>query len=432
MAKALDNSAAYFARAKSISPGGVHSPVRAFTHVDADPIFIESASGSTLHDVDGNHYLDFCMAFGPLILGHNHSAVNAAAHAAINDGWSFGTAERYSLELAEFITQRIKWVESIRFVNSGTEAVMSALRLARAATGRTRVLKFSGCYHGHVDAMLVKAGSGMATRAESAGIPEATLENTVVAPLDDAARVEQIFATQGDALAAVIIEPVPANYGLLPQRQEFLELLARLCNQHGVLLIFDEVITGFRLSFGGAAEHFNVWPDIVTWGKIIGGGFPVGAYAASTDLMQRVAPLGDVYQAGTLSANPLAMRAGLATLEQLADGQIYNQLEALGTELETKIEKNPVFKVQRCGSLFWTYKDNLQADSEPFRTAAKVDELSDFFAPLFATMLGNDIYIAPSPYEVGFLSAAHTSTDIVKFADALNEAAKKYPESSFG
>jgi glutamate-1-semialdehyde 2,1-aminomutase len=418
MADPLADSAALFARALAASPGGVHSPVRAFSHVDGEPIFVKSAHGNTIVDTAGHSYIDFCMAFGPLILGHNHPQINAVLHDALDAGWSYGTAETHSLELAEFIKTRIEWIDQIRFVNSGTEAVMSALRLARAVTGKDKILKFSGCYHGHVDSMLVAAGSGLASQADSAGISAETVASTLVTPLDDENRATDIITRHAHELAAVIIEPLPANYGLLPQRKEFLQTLAERCRQNDVLLIFDEVISGFRIGFGGYSEAMNIVPDIVTWGKIIGGGFPVGAFAARAELMQRMAPAGDVYQAGTLSANPIAMRAGLATLRQLADDSIYIQLEALGAELELALADNQRYSIQRAGSIFWVHSRGKETGS--LRAASAVDQLDPYFLEMFAAARNAGIYLAPSPYEVGFLSAAHSSNDINALADVLN------------
>jgi len=319
-----------FARAQRVCPGGVHSPVRAFRGVGGTPRFMVGGHGACLRDVDGREYVDFCMAFGPLILGHGDAQVRSAAEAALARGWSLGTAEPYSLELAELITAQIPWIESIRFVNSGTEAVMSALRVARGATGRSKILKFEGCYHGHSDSMLLRAGSGLAEAPlpDSAGLAPDIVQQTLIAPLDDIASLELLFASHGAQLAAAIIEPLPANHGLLPQRLEFLQALSRLTRAHGALLIFDEVISGFRVGFQGYAGLSGIHPDLATYGKVIGGGFPVGAYGGRRELMKLVAPAGPVYQAGTLSANPLAMCAGLAVLQRLLDGRIYLQLEA--------------------------------------------------------------------------------------------------------
>jgi glutamate-1-semialdehyde 2,1-aminomutase len=413
----LDQSSALFKRALELTPGGVHSPVRAFGHVDGPPLFIESADGARIRDVDGHSYTDYCMAFGPLILGHRHPAVEQAAIEALRNGWSYGTAERHSLELAELISAQLPASGQMRFVNSGTEAVMAAVRLARAATNRPKILKFTGCYHGHADSMLIEAGSGMAGVPTSAGITQGVAADTLVAPLDDTEALQQIFALHPTQIAAAIIEPLPANHGLLPQRTEFLEMLAQLCSSHGALLIFDEVITGFRLGFGGLTEQTGINPDIVTWGKVLGGGFPVGAFSGRADLMQLVAPVGDVYQAGTLSANPLAMRAGKAALKQALDTGVYTKLEQLGERLENGIKRLDGLNIQRVGSIFWLR--NTDHDAQTVRSTAGYEtaRLNDF-AELFRHLLQNKIYFPPSPYEVCFLSAAHSEADIDKLIDA--------------
>jgi len=411
-----------FARARRVSPGGVHSPVRAFKGVGGTPRFMTGGRGSRITDVDGTELTDYCMAFGPLILGHGNPQVRAASIAAIERGWSLGTAEPYSLELAELITRAIPWVQSVRFVNSGTEAVMSALRVARGATGRDKILKFDGCYHGHTDAMLIRSGSGLADAAtpDSAGLDHATLGGTVVVPLDDEARLDEVFDRLGSQLAAAIIEPLPANYGLLPQRREYLQRLAELCRKHGTLLIFDEVITGFRLGFQGFAGVHHFEPDLVTYGKVIGGGFPVGAYGGKRQYMELVAPVGPVYQAGTLSANPVAMSAGLATLRQLEDGRAYAQLEELGVLLEREIATVPGVHLQRQGSLFWLH---LSPQGETLRNldALKARQ-GRAFGPVFHHLLSQGIYLAPSAFEVGFLSTAHTADDVHALGVALRKA----------
>ncbi|MBT8421558.1 MAG: glutamate-1-semialdehyde 2,1-aminomutase [Gammaproteobacteria bacterium] len=419
----VPGSADLFRRATAVSPGGVHSPVRAFGHVGGSPLFIHSADGARITDTDGKTYTDYCMAFGPLILGHRHPHVLAAAQAALDDGWSYGAAEPWSLQLAELLCDRIEGVDKVRFVNSGTEAVMSALRLARAATGRERIVKFAGCYHGHTDSMLINAGSGMAGIPASAGITRGVATETLVLPLDDTAAAEAVFAEHGHEIAALIIEPLPANNGLLPQRIEFLSLLASLCQTHGALLIFDEVISGFRCGFDGMtgtlrAKGADLQPDIVTWGKIIGGGFPVGAFAARDELMNHIAPSGDVYQAGTLSANPLAMRAGLATLQTLLDDDLYTALDELGARLEAGIATIAGLNMARQGSIFW-----LTPESTPARDEAAVTaQHRDVYPALFGTLLQQGIYLPPSPYEVCFLSAAHTAADIDKLIAALRVA----------
>ena len=419
------HSEALFARARRVSPGGVHSPVRAFRGVGGTPRFMTGGAGSRLRDVDGREYLDFCMAFGPLILGHGDASVRAAAAGALERGWSLGTAEPYSLELAEYITSRLPWVESIRFVNSGTEAVMSALRVARAATGRSKILKFEGCYHGHADAMLLKAGSGLAEAPvpDSAGLAPDVVQETLIAPLDDEAALEAMFAREGKHIAAAIIEPLPANYGLLPQRPEFLQRLAALARAHGALLIFDEVISGFRLGFQGYAGLSGIHPDLVTYGKVIGGGFPVGAYGGRRPLMELVAPAGPVYQAGTLSANPLAMCAGLATLKRLEDGRVYRQLESLGQRLQQGLGEARHLSLQRVGSIFWLRSGGTAPAGKslsPIRSLrAMPADAAAGFAPLFHRLLDEGIYLAPSAYEVGFLSAAHQEADIDRLLAAL-------------
>jgi glutamate-1-semialdehyde 2,1-aminomutase len=416
------SSKALFERARRVSPGGVHSPVRAFRGVGGTPRFMTGGAGAKLRDVDGHEYVDYCMAFGPLILGHGDPRVRAAAEGALGRGWSLGTAEPYSLELAELIVERIPWVESVRFVNSGTEAVMSVLRLARAATHRSKILKFEGCYHGHTDSMLLRAGSGLAEAPvpDSAGLAPDVVRETLVAPLDDEAAVDAIFAREGQEIAAVIVEPLPANYGLLPQRTAFLQHVARLARANGALLIFDEVISGFRLAFGGYAALSGIVPDLVTYGKVIGGGFPVGAYGGRRDLMELIAPAGPVYQAGTLSANPLAMCAGLAALQQLADGSLYQRLETLGRRLEQGLQNTPHLIIQRVGSIFWL------CCSRAGQPAATIRTLSGFpadaaasFAELFHALLPQGIYLAPSGFEVGFLSAAHTDAHIDELIDRV-------------
>ncbi len=415
----MNNSAELYARSKLVTPGGVHSPVRSLQSVNEHPLFIDSAFGSQIIDVDGNSYTDYCMAFGPLILGHSDPDIHRAVSAALDNGWSYGTAEGTSLTLAELICGSIPWVESVRFVSSGTEAVMSALRLARAATGRDKVLKFSGCYHGHTDAMLIDSGSGLAetTTAGSAGITEGVLKDTLVAPLNNPDALRHIFAEHGNEIAAVIIEPLPANYGLLPQTDEFLQLLRSLSNTHNSVLIFDEVITGFRFGFRGYAEVCGVTPDLVTYGKVIGGGFPVGAFGGKREIMELTAPLGPMYQAGTMSANPIAMQAGLATLEILLNCDIYTELEEKGAYLSKQIE-NPAVHVQQKGSLFWL------CASPAAKTIRSIDAIPDGiktnYADLFQHCLKKGIYLPPSAYEVGFLSAAHGEAELKALAESIN------------
>src|SRR5882757_6475822 len=357
-----DLSREYFERALHVSPGGVHSPVRAFKGVGGTPIFFRSAQGGTMTSVDGREYIDFCQSFGPLMLGHRDPDVAEAVREAIETAWSFGACEPYSLELAKWITSRLPWVEMLRFVSPGTEAVMSALRVARAATARNRIIKFEGCYHGHSDSLLVKAGSGLAgaSASSSAGVSASVASETLVAPLDHEEAVHKIFAEHGKDIAAVILEPLPANYGLLIQRREFIEETVKIAREHGALVIFDEVISGFRVALGGMAELLGLRPDLVTYGKVIGGGFPVACYGGRKDLMELVAPVGPVYQAGTLSANPVGMRAGLATLQKIERVNAYAQLEERSAPfcdgLNARLEERELpYHLTRMASLFWLH-----------------------------------------------------------------------------
>jgi len=419
-------SAELYERACRVIPGGVSSPVRAFRAVGGTPLFIARALGAQVFDADGRSYLDFVGSWGPLIAGHAHPAVIAALTEALTRGTTYGAPCAAEVELAERVVASYPAAEQVRFVSSGTEAVMSAIRVARAFTGRDVIVKFAGCYHGHADHLLVAAGSGLATfgRPSSAGVPEAFTALTRVLPLDDEAAVAALFAREGARIAAVIIEPVPANHGLLPQRPEFLATLRRLTSQHGALLIFDEVISGFRLGRGGAAELTGITPDLVTFGKVIGGGMPVGAFGAARKIMARLAPDGDTYQAGTLSGNPVAMTAGLATLDLLVRESGWQRLEARGAELERLLR--PVLAqapfplhLVRVGSLFWISFHEAGAP----RTAATLTERESVrYAALFHGMLDRGIYLPPSAYEACFLSLAHSTTDLTRFAQALRAA----------
>jgi glutamate-1-semialdehyde 2,1-aminomutase len=418
-----------FARALAASPGGVHSPVRAFHGVGGTPVFFASAHGAHLTDVDGRAYIDFCQSFGPLILGHGDPEVARAAHAAIDDGWSYGACEPYSLALAEWILARLPWVDRIRFVSSGTEAVMSALRVARAATGRSHILKFEGCYHGHADGLLVRAGSGLAGRvaATSAGLPAGTLAHTVVAPLDDERALDEVFAATGPDLAAVILELVPANYGLLPPRQEWLDHLAARCRDTGTLLVADEVITGFRTGLQGACGLFGLRPDLVCYGKVIGGGFPVAAYGGRADLMDLVAPAGPVYQAGTLSANPVGMRAGLASLEAMVARNGWRLLEertaAFVEQLSAALgEAAPNLEVVRHASIFWI---RLRTSGPVRRPDAIPSAQAAWYARFFHAALDRGVYLPPAAFEVCFLSLAHDDETLRVATLALVAAARE-------
>ncbi|RMD70772.1 MAG: glutamate-1-semialdehyde-2,1-aminomutase [Bacteroidetes bacterium] len=407
---ARDRSAALFAEAKKYFPGGVNSPVRAFKSVSGPPLFIRRGEGCYMWDEDGNRLLDFCCSWGPLILGHNHAAVRQAIIEAVEHGTSFGTPTRMGNLLGKLMIEHNRFLEMVRFVSSGTEAVMSAIRLARGYTGRNKVIKFEGCYHGHADSLLVKAGSGLATfgTSSSAGVPEAFTRETIVLPLDDEEAVDAAFAKYGDDIACVIIEPVPANNGLLLQRPEFLQYLRDKTRAHGALLIFDEVISGFRLGFEGAAGHYGIEPDLLTYGKIIGGGMPVGAYGGKADIMHYVAPDGPVYQAGTLSANPVAMAAGYATLQQLLQPGFYEQLEARTERLARAVQqyadaKGYPLTLPHIASIFWF---NFSRDT--IRRADQIDPAGmERFKVLHHELLQRLVYLGPSGYEVGFVSAAH-------------------------
>jgi glutamate-1-semialdehyde 2,1-aminomutase len=400
--------------------------VRAFGSVGGTPLVIRSAAGATITDSDGREYLDFVGSWGPLILGHAHPKIVAAVEAACRRGTSFGAPCQPEIELAEEVVAAYPGIEQVRFVSSGTEAVMSAVRLARGATGRDIVVKFSGCYHGHVDYLLVAAGSGLATfgQPSSEGVPKEVAALTRVLPLDDTAAAEKLFAAEGDRIAAVIIEPVPANNGLLPQRPEFLKALRALCTKHGALLVFDEVISGFRLASGGAAAHYSIKPDLATFGKVIGGGMPVGGFAGPRKIMKHLSPEGGVYQAGTLSGNPVAMTAGLTTLRVLQKEDGWKRLEALGAYLEQTLtvvlaEATLPAKLVRLGSLFWIAWNATEAP----RSAEALDaNAAKVYAGVFHSLLDQGIALAPSAFEIAFLSLAHTRRDIDRLAEGLRAA----------
>lgn len=419
-----------YERSLRVAPGGVHSPVRAYKSVGGTPVFFESGEGSTLYSTDGKKYIDFCMSFGPLILGHRDPQVQIDVEAMIKKAWTFGACEPYSLELGEWLKEHVPHLEKLRFVSSGTEAVMSALRLARAATGRKKILKFHGCYHGHVDNLLVKAGSGLAgeTVSDSAGVSPETAQQTVVVALNDMPGLEQAFREHGNDLAAVIVEPLPANYGLLPQSKEFFAILTSLCKKSASLVIFDEVISGFRVSLGGMAHELNIKPDLVTYGKILGGGFPVGCYGGRADLMEMMAPLGPVYQAGTLSANPIGMVAGLSTLKKMKainGHQILNQRteQWVGQLRKSFQEQNIPVGITQQYSLFWFYPKT-STNKQPARVEDFSSHIAGFYRIFFHELLKNGIYLAPNGYEVGFLSMAHTDELLSSLIPVFTEAAK--------
>ncbi len=415
-----EKSQRLFNLAKEVTPGGVHSPVRAFLSVGGCPRFIDHGEGPYLIDVDGNRYLDFCCSWGPLILGHADPDVVTAVKAQVERGMTYGASTELEYELARFIVSRIEAVDKIRFVSSGTEAVMSAVRLARGFTGRDLILKFDGCYHGHSDHLLVKAGSGLATLGQpsSAGVPEAITQNTALVPLDDEEALQKLFAKHGDQLAAVVIEGIPANNGLLIQRHDYVRSLRALTEKHGTLLILDEVITGFRVGFGGAAEYYGISPDLITYGKIIGGGMPVGAFGGRADVMDTVSPQGPVYQAGTLSGNPVAMVAGLTTLKKLSSDNVYAELENRNRRFISNITSrlaNSAVTIAGVASIFWIV---FQRDLP--RAASDID--SDGIAHynrMHERMLTAGMYLPPSGYEVCFLSTVHTDDILDKAAATI-------------
>lgn len=418
-----EKSAELYEKAKTYFPGGVNSPVRAFKSVHGTPLFIEKGDGCFLWDADGNQFIDFCCSWGPLILGHNHPKVREKVVSVMQNGMSFGAPTALENELAELIVKNNKYIEKLRFVSSGTEAVMSAIRLARGYTQRDKIIKFEGCYHGHSDSLLVKAGSGLVTFGEtsSAGVPKAFADETIVVALNDKDVLQKAFHDFKDQVAAVIIEPVPANNGLLLQDKEYLQFLREICTKNGALLIFDEVISGFRISFEGAAGHYGIKPDIVTYGKIIGGGLPVGCYGASAEIMAHISPDGGVYQAGTLSGNPVAMAAGIAQLTELLRSGFYKDLNKKTEEFAGAIQRfatarNYKFKVFTIGSIFWF----AFTTQESISRADEIDpESMELFKKLHRELLNRGIYLGPSGYEVGFISSAHTKIELEKAKRAI-------------
>ncbi|MDX1446197.1 glutamate-1-semialdehyde 2,1-aminomutase [Lishizhenia sp.] len=414
------NSEQLFETAKQYLPGGVNSPVRAFKSVDGAPLFIKKGDGVNIWDEDDNQFIDFCCSWGPLILGHNNPNVREKVIETLHNGSSFGAPTRLENELAALVVENNPVIDKIRFCSSGTEAVMSGLRLARGYSGKNKIVKFEGCYHGHVDAMLVKAGSGLVTFGEStsAGIPEGYTNETLVLPLNDLDAVKACFEEWGHDIACVIIEPIPANNGLLLQDKKFLQGLRELCTANNILLFFDEVISGFRVAFGGASEYYGITPDIVSYGKIIGGGLPVGAYGARKEIMACVAPDGPVYQAGTLSGNPVAMAAGIAQLEECVKDGFYEDQEERTQFFVNKInahakEKGYLFEMFTIGSIFWmAFSDKLA-----IRRADEIDGDMTSFKDLYGNLLENGLYVGPSGYEVGFVSQAHTKEILAEAAD---------------
>lgn len=413
-----------FAEALQYIPGGVNSPVRAFRAVGGKPFFVNRAAGAHVFDVDGNDYVDYVGTWGPAILGHAHPKIINAVKDAAEQGTSFGIPNPFEVTMAKLVCEAARSVQKVRMCNSGTEACMSAIRLARGFTKRDKIVKFDGCYHGHADSLLVRAGSGALTfgHPDSLGVPASFTQHTIVAPFNDEEAIRAIFEANRGQIAGIILEPVPGNAGLYVPKPGYLEFLRQVTTEHGALLIFDEVMTGFRLAFGGAQERFGITPDLSCFGKIIGGGLPVGAFGGRADIMDCLAPLGAVYQAGTLSGNPLAMAAGITALNELKSRNAYKELEELGAQLEAGLRDaakaaNVAVTFNRCGSMFCGYF----TDKPVHNLADAMHSNRDRFAKFFHGMLDAGVYLAPSQFEAGFLSLAHTPADLEK---TITSAAK--------
>lgn len=427
-----EKSKELYSEAVNLMPGGVNSPARAFKSVGEHPLFIDHAKDARLYDVDGNSFIDYCLSFGPLILGHSDEKVVDALTEATVKGTSFGAPTAMENEMAELVKERVPSIEMVRMVSSGTEATLAALRLARGFTGRNKILKFEGCYHGHSDSLLIKAGSGVATLGlpDSPGVPEGTAKNTITVPYNDVDSLKEAFNHFGDDIAAVILEPVAGNMGVVPPKDGYLEAVRQVTEDNGTLLIFDEVMTGFRVGYHCAQGHFNITPDLTCLGKVIGGGLPVGAYGGRRDIMEHIAPAGDIYQAGTLSGNPLAMTAGLNTLNQLTE-ESYNHFNHLADLLETGLkdifkEKNLPITINRAGSMigfFLTDEDVVDFDS------ANTSDL-ELFRELYQELLKEGVYLPPSQFEGMFLSTKHTEKDIEDTLNAFKNALNRIKENS--
>jgi len=421
----ISKSQQLFSSAQQLFPGGVNSPVRAFRAVGGQPLFIDRGQGAYLYDVDGNRFVDYVLSWGPLILGHAHPAVVAAITETTLRGTSFGAPSELEIKLGRLIQAFMPNLEMLRFVNSGTEATMTALRLARAYTGRSKIVKFEGCYHGHADMLLVKAGSGVATLGlpDSPGVPAASVSETLVVPFNDVAAVEMLFNQKGHEIAAVMVEPVAGNMGVVPPEPGFLESLRRLTTEYGALLIFDEVMTGFRVHLGGAQALYGIQPDLTTLGKVIGGGLPVGAYGGKKEIMQLVAPSGPMYQAGTLSGNPLTMAAGIATLKELQKPEFWNNIERMASHLGNEVRAAATsagvkVAVQQVGTMFTTFFTDLPV--KDWSSAKRAD--TSLYAKFFRAMLEEGVYLAPSQFEANFLSSFHSEEAIGKTIEAAQKA----------
>lgn len=419
----LEKSKAFYNEAKKLAPAGVHSPVRAFGSVGGQPIFFKEGKGATIKDVDGNEYTDFCMSWGALSLGHAHPNVVSEITTQVQRGTHFGTPTELDVILAKIVTDLIKPMDHIRFVNSGTEAVMTAVRLARGITKKDKIVKIEGAYHGHLDSLLVSAGSGLVTQGQSSseGVTQGTVQDTLSIPYDNQEALEKVFADFGDQIAGVIVEPVLANNGLFEHKKEYLQKLRSLCDSHNAKLIFDEVITGFRISKGGAQELYGITADIATYGKVIGGGMPIGAVAGRKEVMEHLAPTGKVYQAGTLSGNPVAMAAGIASMKVMLDDDFFTHTEEIGQYLDKRLteacEKAKIdISFRRVKALFWLTPGS---KTPPNASHEITSENAKVYAGLFHHFLNSGIYMAPSAYEVAFLSLCHQKEHIDKLAEAI-------------